>query len=105
MGSKAGVAIAPTSIDRYTGKVANAVMSVAGFPASARHYRLTRQVLDSDTGTDGYVVDLDTSKLERVRRRSRAAASPHGTARYTTAKSTAIMGWQVVARWSEAAKA
>lgn len=52
-------------IDKYTGKVAYAVMSFGGFLGMGEeHYPLPWEVLDYDTGMDGYVVDLDRSKLE-----------------------------------------
>jgi hypothetical protein len=52
-------------IDKYTGKVAYAVMSFGGFLGlGEEHYPLPWEVLDYDTGVDGYVIDLDKSKLE-----------------------------------------
>lgn len=52
-------------IDKHTGKVAYAVMSFGGFLGMGEeHYPLPWEVLDYDTGLDGYVVDLDRSKLE-----------------------------------------
>lgn len=52
-------------IDKYTGKVAYAVMSFGGFLGMGEeHYPLPWDVLDYDTGLDGYVVDMDRSKLE-----------------------------------------
>ena len=52
-------------IDKHTGKVAYAVMSFGGFLGiGEEHYPLPWDVLDYDTGVDGYVVDLDKSRLE-----------------------------------------
>lgn len=52
-------------IDKYSGKVAYAVMSFGGFLGMGEeHYPLPWEVLDYDTGVDGYVVDLDKAKLD-----------------------------------------
>ena len=52
-------------LDKYSGKVAYAVMSFGGFLGMGEeHYPLPWEVLDYDTGVDGYVVDLDRSKLD-----------------------------------------
>ena len=52
-------------IDKYSGKVAYAVMSFGGFLGlGEEHYPLPWEALDYDVGADGYVVDLDKRKLE-----------------------------------------
>ena len=52
-------------IDKYSGKVAYAVMSFGGFLGiGEEHYPLPWETLDYDVGADGYVVDLDKQKLE-----------------------------------------
>ena len=51
-------------IDKYSGQVANAVMSFGGFLGLGESYHpLPWKVLDYDTGMGGYVVDLDKDKL------------------------------------------
>jgi hypothetical protein len=52
-------------VDKYTGKVAYAVMSFGGFLGIGDSYHpLPWESLDYDTSMGGYVVDLDQSKLE-----------------------------------------
>src|SRR5436190_12220208 len=52
-------------IDKYTGQVAYAVMSVGGFLGIGESYHpLPWKVLTYDTGQGGYVVDLDRSRLQ-----------------------------------------
>ena len=52
-------------VDKYTGKVAYAVMSFGGFLGIGDSYHpLPWESLDYDPKVGGYVVDLDRSKLE-----------------------------------------
>jgi hypothetical protein len=52
-------------VDKYSGKVAYAVMSFGGFLGIGEEYHpLPWQALDYDTNMGGFVVDLDRSKLE-----------------------------------------
>ncbi|HET7410080.1 MAG TPA: PRC-barrel domain-containing protein [Paracoccaceae bacterium] len=52
-------------IDKHAGKVAYAVMSFGGILGMGEeHYPLPWEVLDYDTGVDGYVIELDKAKLE-----------------------------------------
>ena len=52
-------------VDKYSGKVAYAVMSFGGFLGIGDSYHpLPWESLDYDTGMGGFVVDLDRSKLE-----------------------------------------
>lgn len=54
-------------IDKYSGDVAYAVMSFGGFLGiGERYHPLPWRVLDYDTNMDGFVVDLDRSRLERA---------------------------------------
>ena len=52
-------------VDKYTGKVAYAVMSFGGFLGIGDSYHpMPWESLDYDPKVGGYVVDLDRSKLE-----------------------------------------
>lgn len=52
-------------VDKRSGKAACAVMSFGGFLGLGESYHpLPWEALTYDTGQDGYVVDLDKSKLE-----------------------------------------
>lgn len=52
-------------VDKYSGKVAYAVMSFGGFLGIGESYHpLPWQALDYDTSQGGFVVDLDRSRLE-----------------------------------------
>jgi sporulation protein YlmC with PRC-barrel domain len=54
-------------IDKYTGQVAYAVMSFGGFLGIGEKYNpLPWRMLRYDTRLDGYVVNLDRSKLENA---------------------------------------
>jgi sporulation protein YlmC with PRC-barrel domain len=54
-------------IDKYTGQVAYAVLSFGGFLGIGEKYHpLPWKMLTYDTRMDGYVVDLDRSKLENA---------------------------------------
>lgn len=52
-------------VDKYSGKVAYAVMSFGGFLGiGERYHALPWEKLDYDERVGGYVVDIDRSKLE-----------------------------------------
>jgi hypothetical protein len=52
-------------VDKHSGKVAYAVMSFGGFLGIGEEYHpLPWRALDYDTSMEGFVVDLDRSKLE-----------------------------------------
>jgi len=54
-------------IDKLSGKVAYAVMSFGGFLGlGERYHPLPWAVLDYDTNQHAYVVDLDTTTLEKA---------------------------------------
>lgn len=60
-------------IDKFTGKVAYAVMSFGGFLGIGdRYHPLPWGVLDYEPSEDAYVVDLDKAKLEGAPSISRA---------------------------------
>ena len=70
--SSSGTSI--TSVDKYTGQVAYAVMSFGGFLGLGESYDpLPWKVLTYDTRLEGYVIDLDRERLKNglVRRRRR----------------------------------
>jgi hypothetical protein len=59
-------------VDKYSGKVAYAVMSFGGFLGIGESYHpLPWKALDYDTTMGGFVVDLDRSKLEAAPRYGR----------------------------------
>jgi hypothetical protein len=59
-------------VDKYSGKVAYAVMSFGGFLGIGESYHPLRwEALDYDTGMGGFVVDLDRSLLEGAPRYGR----------------------------------
>jgi hypothetical protein len=52
-------------VDKYSGRVAYAVMSFGGFLGIGESYHpLPWKALDYDTSMNGFVVDLDRSRLE-----------------------------------------
>ena len=54
-------------VDKYSGRVAYAVMSFGGFLGIGQnHYPLPWKVLSYDTGLGGYVIDLDAESLRRA---------------------------------------
>jgi hypothetical protein len=59
-------------VDKYSGKVAYAVMSFGGFLGIGESYHpLPWKALDYDTSMGGFVVDLDRSQLEGAPRYGR----------------------------------
>ena len=65
-GDKLG-SIKTVMIDKRSGQVAYAVMSFGGFLGIGdRYHPLPWRVLTYDTNKDGYVVDLDKSRLEKA---------------------------------------
>ncbi len=61
-------------VDKFTGRVAYAVMSCGAPGAAERHYPLPWKALTYDTARGGYVVDLDRSALARA-----PSHAPHET--------------------------
>ena len=61
-------------LNKLNGRVAYAVMSFGGFLGMGESYHpLPWRVLTYDTGLDGYVVDMDRSRLENAPRYTSAA--------------------------------